>query len=128
MEVWVSGTSNVSYTHPDGAWFSPGFKSSFTGFTNVEMEHYIYGQSISERIYPPGSSYFSREMHVWVNRQNLTELPNGLFDFWFGTEDDTANIYHTYLRKSIFTLKVSHDPMPEDWGDIDWNQNGWGEI
>ena len=128
MEVWIDGTSNVSYTHPDASIFYPGFKSSFTGFTDVIMEHKFYAAVLLERKYPPGSSYFSREMHVWVNRENLTELPNGLFDFWFGTEDDTANIYHTYLRRSVFNLKISNDPMPEEWGDIDWNQNEWGPI
>ncbi|MHA1720573.1 MAG: hypothetical protein ACTSWX_07595 [Promethearchaeota archaeon] len=129
MEVWIDGTSNVSYIHPDAGIFHPGFKSSFTGFTNVIMEHKVYGQMQLEGIYPPGSSYFSREMHVWVNRKTLPELPNGLYDFWFGLDwYDTANIYHTYLRKSVFNLKISNDPMPEDWGDIDWNQNEWGPI
>ncbi|MHA1900483.1 MAG: hypothetical protein ACTSW5_06280, partial [Promethearchaeota archaeon] len=106
MEVWIDGTSNVSYIHPDAGIFHPGFKSSFTGFTNVIMEHKVYGQMQLEGIYPPGSSYFSREMHVWVNRKTLPELPNGLYDFWFGLDwYDTANIYHTYLRKSVFNLK-----------------------
>ena len=129
MEVWVAGTSNVSYIHPSGCTFHPGFKSSFTGSTNVIKEGIICAAVQLTRIYPPGSSFFSREIHVWVNRQNLTDLPNGLFDFWFGLDwYDTANIYHTYLRKSIFNMKISHDPMPEHWGDIDWNQKDWGLI
>jgi len=128
MEVWVDGTSNVSYVHPDAGIFYPGFKSSFTGFSKVRMEHGFYAAGQLERIYPPGSSYFSRKMYVWVSKKNLAELPNGLYDFWFGMEQDTANIYHTYLRKSVFNLKISNDPMPEAWGDIDWNQKDWGEI
>jgi hypothetical protein len=129
MEVWVDGTSNVSYMHPDAGIFHPGFKSSFTGFKKVIMEPKFYAQGILEGNYPPGSSFFSREITVWINRKNIINLPNGLFDFWFGLDDyDTANIYHTYLRKSVFDLKISHDPMPEEWGDIDWNQNEWGPI
>jgi len=128
MEVWVDGTSNVSYLHTSSGMFHPGFKSSLTGFTNVIMEPKLYLGVQLEHIYPPGSSFFSREITVWINRKNLMDLTNGLFDFWFGREQDTANIYHTYLRKSVFNLKISNDPMPEDWGDIDWNQNDWGLL
>ena len=129
MEVWVDGTSNVSYKHPSACTFHPGFKSSITGFTNVIWEGIMCAAMQLERIYPPGSSFYSRNIGVWVNRLKLTELPSGLYDFWFGLDDyDTANIYHTYLRISIFKMKISNDPMPEDWGEIDWNQKDWGAI
>ena len=128
MEVWVKGSSNVTYTHTFPSSFYPGFKSSFTGFTTVTMTTIAFSAEVIEHTYPPGSSYFSRQIRVWINRKNVTDLPNGLFDFWFGRSDDTVDIYHTYLRISIFGMKISNDPMPEAWGEIDWAQQEWGSL
>jgi hypothetical protein len=127
-EIWVEGATNVNYTHYNSLLFSPGFRSSFTGFTIVKREVIVFTPSIIERTYPPGSTFYSRAMPVWINRKNITELPNGLYDFWSGTKYDPANIYHTYLRKSVFGMKISTDPMPTAWGKIDWIQKDWGIL
>ncbi|MHA1746118.1 MAG: hypothetical protein ACTSWW_08960 [Promethearchaeota archaeon] len=129
MEVWVAGDSNVSYYHSTGWMFKPGFTSSFTGFTGVEMEEFIYAAVVINFVYPPGSSYYMKTMRIWVDDPNATALPNGLFDFWFGKKGwDLANIYHTYLRISNFGLRISHDAVPDEWGAVDWDQNGWGAL
>ncbi len=120
---FVNSLNPITYFHSDSCRFITNGRVTLLDGTVINSEGVMCLAVITHSTYPPGISFTERKVGFWFNKPILMELPQGIYEFWLGRDNEPINSYHYYLFIGYGGFYGYSDPILKPWENL--NQNSF---